>query len=70
VLAGAVAAADGPLATVTQRFVGLNDVVSGAYSPPDVQVAAGPGYVVELVNLAERVWRTTPGASVQEVRTT
>ena len=68
-LAGVVAAADGPVATVTQRLAGLNDVVSGAYSPPDVQVAAGPGYVVELVNLAARIWRTAAGVSAQELRT-
>ena len=54
---------------MTQRLIGLNDVVSGAYSPPDVQVAAGPGYVVELVNLAARIWRTAAGVSAQELRT-
>jgi hypothetical protein len=55
---GGVAAADAPVATVTQTLAGLNDVAAGGYEPPDVQVAAGAGYVVEMVNLAERIWRT------------
>lgn len=62
-------AADGPVATATQKFAGLNDIVSGAYAPPDVQVAAGPGFVVELVNLAARMWRTGDGAPAEQVRT-
>jgi len=37
-------------------------VVAGGYEPPDVQVAAGPGFLVEMVNLAERVWQTGSGA--------
>src|SRR5207248_8397312 len=69
VLAGVVGAADGPVVTVTQKFAGLNDVVSGKYAPPDVQVAAGPGFVVELVNLAERVWRTDGGSAAEQVGT-
>jgi hypothetical protein len=69
VLAGPVAAADSPVATVTQTLSGLNDVGSGGFEPPDVQVAAGPGYVVEMVNLAERVWRTGGGAAATEVQT-
>jgi len=69
VLAGVVGAADGPVVTVTQKFAGLNDVVSGKYAPPDVQVAAGPGFVVELVNLAERVWRTGGGSAAEQVGT-
>jgi hypothetical protein len=64
-LAGSVAAADSPIATVTQTLSGLNDVASGGFEPPDVQVAAGPGYVVEMVNLAERVWRTSGGAALE-----
>jgi hypothetical protein len=43
-------------------------VVSGGYEPPDVSVAAGGGYVVEMVNLAERVW-TTAGGEPHRVRT-
>lgn len=38
---------------------------SGGFEPPDVQVAAGPGYVVEMVNLAVRVWRTGNGPAEQ-----
>jgi hypothetical protein len=50
--------------TVTRSLGGLNDASSGGFEPPDVQVAAGPGFVVELVNLAARVWRTG-GAATQ-----
>ena len=38
---------------------------SGGFEPPDVQVAAGPGYVVEMVNLAVRLWRTGNGPAEQ-----
>ncbi len=65
VLAGSVAAADSPVATVTQTLSGLDDVVSGGFEPPDVQVAAGGGYVVEMVNLAARTWRTSGGPAVE-----
>jgi hypothetical protein len=65
VLAGSVAAADSPIATVTQTLSGLDDVVSGGFEPPDVQVAAGGGYVVEMVNLAARIWRTSGGPAVE-----
>jgi hypothetical protein len=51
-----------PVATVTTTIVGLTDAAGGGYDPPDPQVAAGPGFVVEMVNLAERVWRTDTGA--------
>jgi hypothetical protein len=54
--------------TVTQRLAGLDDVASGGFEPPDVQVAAGGGYVVELVNLAERIWRVGTGPA-QELAT-
>ncbi len=63
VFAGSVAAADGPVATATQTLSGLDDVASGGFEPPDVQVAAGPGFVVEMVNLAERTWRTGGGTA-------
>jgi hypothetical protein len=65
VLAGSVAAADGPVATVTQTLSGLDDTVSGGFEPPDVQVAAGGGYVMEMVNLAARTWRANAGAAVE-----
>ena len=62
VFAGSVAAATGgPFATVTQTLIGLDDFASGGFEPPDVQVAAGPGFVVEMANLAERTWRTGSG---------
>jgi hypothetical protein len=58
-----VAGADSPVVTVTQTFTGLNDVVSGGFEPPDVSVAAGAGFVVELVNLAQLTWSTTAGTA-------
>lgn len=54
-----------PTATVTSSFAGLTDVDSGELDPPDVQVAAGPGFVVEMVNAAERIWRTSTTAPPQ-----
>ena len=60
-LVSTVAGATGPVVTVTQMVAGLNDVVAGGFEPPDVTVAAGPGFVVEMVNLAESVWRTGSG---------
>jgi hypothetical protein len=70
VAASAAASAGGllPTLTVIQTTAGLNDVVSGGFEPPDVTVAAGPGVVVELVNLAARVWRTD-GAAMQQAQT-
>jgi hypothetical protein len=50
---------------VTQTLSGLDDVGSGGFEPPDVQVAAGPGYLVEMVNLAARTWRTGAGKALQ-----
>jgi len=49
--------------------VGLDAGSSGGYEPPDVQVAAGPGFVVEMVNLAAQVWRTSAGSASQPVQT-
>ena len=54
--------------TVTQTLAGVDDLAGGGYDPPDVQVAAGPGYVFETVNLAGRVWRTG-AAPAEEVAT-
>jgi hypothetical protein len=50
--------------TVTQAFGGMSQSDAGGFAPPDVQVAAGPGFVVEMVNLAVEVWRTSSGSSV------
>jgi hypothetical protein len=70
VAASTAASAGGPAPTLTviQTTSGLNDVSSGGFEPPDVTLAAGPGFVVELVNLAARVWRTE-GASMQLAQT-
>jgi hypothetical protein len=57
-----------PTLTVLQTTSGLNDVSSGGFEPPDVTLAAGPGTLVELVNLAARVWRTD-GGTTQQVQT-
>jgi hypothetical protein len=59
------AAAPAPTLTVTQVTSGLNDSSSGGYEPPDVTLAAGPGFLMELVNLAARTWRTDTGAPQQ-----
>ncbi len=45
-------------------FDGLVNYQSCLCAPPDVQVAAGPTYVVEMVNLAGEVFNKT-GASIQ-----
>lgn len=68
-LAPAAAAARRPAAAtaslaVMQSFGGLSQDDGGGYAPPDVQVAAGPGFVVEMVNLAAEIWSTTGGAPV------
>jgi hypothetical protein len=67
--APAGAAPTTPTAAVTSAFAGLDDVASGEFEPPDVQVAAGPGWVVQMVNVAERIWRTGGGAAPQVVLT-
>ena len=62
-LVASAGAATGPVATATQTLIGLDDLTAGGFEPPDVQVAAGPGFVVEMVNLAERTWRTGSGSA-------
>ena len=48
---------------MTASFAGLTDADAGEFEPPDLAVAAGPGFVVQMVNVAERIWRTsTTGA--------
>ena len=64
-----VAGADGPVVTVTQTITGLNDVVSGRFEPPDVSVASGSGFLVELVNLAQQTWSTNAEGVAQVVQT-
>lgn len=70
-LAVAPAGADPTTATiaVTSTFAGLDDVASGEFEPPDVQVAAAAGWLVEMANVAMRVWRTGGGAAPQVVLT-
>src|SRR5262249_2715864 len=42
--------------SVLQSVVGLQQSESGGFRPPDTQVAAGPGHVIEVVNLTFRIW--------------
>jgi Divergent InlB B-repeat domain len=44
-------------------FNGLDQVLSGGYSPPDVQIAVGPTQVTELVNDEGEIW-TKQGISI------
>src|SRR2546423_1122892 len=53
--ARALAADDVALGSV---LPGLEALDAGLLDPPDVQVAAGPGAVMELTNGAGRIWRT------------
>jgi len=59
----------GPAIAVTETLAGMNANAAGGYEPPDVQVAAGPGFVVQMVNLAARIWATAPGAPSLALRT-
>jgi hypothetical protein len=61
--AAAGAAVPAPTLDVAQVTPGLDDSSSGGFEPPDVSIAAGPGFVIELVNLAARTWRTDPQGS-------
>jgi hypothetical protein len=49
----------------SQRLAGLTQNDSGGGDPPDVQVAAGSGYVVEVVNTAMRVWLAADGTPAE-----
>ncbi len=49
---------------MTQAFAGMSQSDGGGFAPPDVQVAAGPGFLVEMVNLAVEIWQTSSGPSV------
>ncbi len=42
--------------SVTTSTIGLRQSESGGFYPPDTQVAAGPGHIVEAVNLEGRIW--------------
>ena len=44
------------LLTTPGGFIGLRRSESGGWIPPDTQVGAGPGHIVELVNLEMRIW--------------
>jgi len=66
VLAGAVSAAAPPTAPLV-TFAGLDSTNLPGVNPADVQLAAGPGTLVETVNTAIAIW-TTGGATPQLVR--
>ncbi|HET8893537.1 MAG TPA: hypothetical protein VFM96_05520 [Gaiellaceae bacterium] len=55
------ASAAPPVATVTASFPGLSggDNTTVTVDPPDMGVAAGQGFVVQMVNLAMRIWSTS-----------
>ncbi len=61
VLVGTAHGADAspPVATVTASFAGLSVGDTIPLDPPDMAVAAGPGFVVQMVNLAMRIWSTS-----------
>ena len=59
-------AAGSNLVAVLSGFDGSNFMTSGGYTPPDVQVAAGPNHIVEMVNLQETIY-TKAGAQVKSV---
>ncbi|MBI3639255.1 MAG: Ig-like domain repeat protein [Thaumarchaeota archaeon] len=44
-------------------FEGLNEIMSGNFFPPDVQIATGPNNVLEMVNLEGEIW-TKQGVSI------
>ena len=74
-LAGSVAAADSPLATVTQTLSGLDDVTSGGFEPPDARYLFNHrGHFVFVKPeerrfvTAELIRRTTFTATEQELR--
>lgn len=50
---------------MTASFAGLDEGEAGQFEPPDMGVAAGPGFVVQMVNAAERVWRTSSTGAPQ-----
>jgi hypothetical protein len=45
--------------SVLTRVDGLDARDAGGVAPPDVQIAAGSGSIVEVVNVAARMWSTT-----------
>jgi hypothetical protein len=47
--------------TVVSSVEGLDARDGGGVEPPDVQIAAGPDSIVEVVNVAARMWRTSAG---------
>jgi len=57
-----LASTSGSSVTIVSGFDGLNQIQSCACVPPDVQVAAGPSYVVEMVNLEGEIF-TKQGVS-------
>jgi len=50
--------------SVASSFEGLNQIQSCRCVPPDVNVAAGPAYILEMVNLEGEIF-TKQGSSVQ-----
>jgi hypothetical protein len=63
VFVGAASGAEGspPTVAVTAAFAGMSVGDTTTLDPPDMGVAAGPGFVVQMVNLAMRIWKTGSG---------
>ncbi len=47
-----------PQPAAVNQISGFDGLVQTQFIPPDVQIATGPSYVVELVNVAGRIWDT------------
>jgi len=50
---------------VSTGFEGLGQIESGSFIPPDVQIAAGPNHLVEMVNSHVKIW-TKDGTPVTD----
>jgi len=50
---------------VSTGFEGLGEIESGSFIPPDVQLAAGPNHLVEMVNSHVKIW-TKDGTPVTD----
>jgi len=47
-----------PQPAAVNQITGFDGLVQTQFIPPDVQIATGPNYVVELVNVNGRIWDT------------
>jgi len=47
-----------PQPAAVNQISGFDGLSQNGFIPPDVQIATGPSYVVELVNVVGRIWDT------------